>query len=138
MIGPQEGLSISTLSVEQPSLKVTYMITTSALSFESLRTPYFDSIFKKFLFFYKSDLVPIRIWFIIDNSIKNHQNLINSLDFWNRRTLITMKFQFLVKFSSLMNHLSMKFTHIRIKIEKTFIKTCIIRSVFFVNFFQIR
>ena len=76
------------------------------------------------------------IWLIIDNSIKNHQNLINRFDFWNRRTLIMMKFYFLVKFSVEMSHLSMKFSHIWINIEHFPWKFGLIRSVFFLNFFS--
>ena len=80
------------------------------------------------------DFRNLTIWFVFDNSIKNHQNLINRFDFWNRRTLIMMKFYFLVKFSVEMTHLSMQCHHIWIIIENFHWKSELIRSVFFVNF----
>ena len=132
LIGSQEGLSISTLSVEQSTLKVTHMITTSSTGVSTIT----DTLFAFNLWEDPDfDIRNLPIWLIIDNSIKNHQFLINQLDFWNRRTLIMMKFYFLVKFSVEMTHLSVKFSYIWINIENFPSKIELIRSVFFVNFF---
>ena len=80
------------------------------------------------------DLRNLTIWLIIDKSIKNHQNLINQLDFWNKHTLVMMKFYFLRKFNVEITHLSTKFSHIWVNIENFTWKLELIWSVFFVNF----
>ena len=80
------------------------------------------------------DLRNLTIWLIIDKSIKNHQNLINQLDFWNKHTLVMMKFYFLRKFNVEITHLSMKFSHIWVNIENFTWKLELIWSAFFVNF----
>ena len=134
LVGPQEGLSISTLGVEESILKVIHMFTTSVLGVQPLRGYSFGPICGKIPVLISEDFRNLSIWLIIDNSIKNHQNLINRFDFWNRRTLIMMKFYFLVKFSVEMIHLSMKFSHIWINIENFPWKFGLNRSAFFLNF----
>ena len=133
LVGPQEGLSISTLGVEESILKVTHMFTTpSTVSSTITGTLFWFNFWENPDFDFRNLL----IWLIIDKSIKNHQNLINRLDFCSGRTLIMMKFYFLVKFSVEMIHVSMKFSHIWINIENFPWKFGLIRSVFFLNFFR--
>ena len=84
------------------------------------------------------DLRNLTIWLIIDKSIKNHQNLINWLDFWNKQTLVMMKFYFLRKFNVEITHLSTKFSHIWVNIENFTWKLELIWSVFFVDFSRSR
>ena len=133
LVGPQEGLSISTLGVEESILKVTHMFMTPSTVGSTITGTLFW-----FNFWENPDLDfrNLIIWLVIDKSIKNHQNLINRLDFCSGRTLIMMKFYFLVKFSVEMIHVSMKFSHIWINIENFPWKFGLIRSVFFLNFFR--
>ena len=131
LVGPQEGLSISTLGVEESILKVTHMFMTPSTVGSTITGTLFWFNFWENPDFDFRNLI---IWLVIDKSIKNHQNLINRLDFCSGRTLIMMKFYFLVKFSVEMIHVPMKFSHIWINIENFPWKFGLIRSAFFLNF----
>ena len=84
------------------------------------------------------DLINLTIGLIINNSTKNHQNLINQCDFWNRRTLIMMRFYFLLEFTVGMTHLSMNFNHIWTHNDYFHWKLEMIRSLSFMNFTRSR